>query len=243
MRVMEARELFRQITQEYFAGALVVPANQSRMPKPSQPLVTITTGNLRRPTTPNYALVDGESVAHYLSTLPFTVDLFTNGSPITDGETGETVAYEDNALDDILRYADFLNSEKVVEWSHLNDVSIVVDGQAQNMTGLVNDTLYQYRARLDVEFSFTQTAAGRAGVLEGLLYPTGDPKKPYTKTEPVQTESTTGGYETDYDRKIDEAVVDHDFEQTASGGGTQELAKENTGFSTSATIQEEKINE
>ena len=142
MRVGQAKELFRALTQQYFGGANVVFANQSRTAKQKEPLVVLTPGNVHRPQAPNYTFVGGEVVGHYLSRFSITVDLFTNGSPVVDEVSGKVVAYEDNAVDDMLSFADFLNSEHTVQWSHQNDVSILIDGDALNLTGVVNDTGY-----------------------------------------------------------------------------------------------------
>ena len=79
MRVGQAKELFRALTQQYFGGANVVFANQSRTAKQKEPLVVLTPGNVHRPQAPNYTFVDGEVVGHYLSRFSITVDLFTNG--------------------------------------------------------------------------------------------------------------------------------------------------------------------
>ena len=245
MRLMQARELFRQLTATYFSGAQIVFTNQSRAAKQKQPLVVITTGNVNRPSNPNYDNVDGVPVSYYLSRLPITVDLFTNGFPVIDEETGQTVAYEDNALDDMLSFADFLNSPYTVRWSHDNDVAIVIDGDVMNMTGLVNDNNYEYRARLNVLFFFTQKAVGDSAVLseKSVVYPTGDPDHPYTDEEPKPSESTTGGYETDYDRKNSQSTVDPVYEPTSSGGGSEELSQESAGYFEKAEIKEEKGNE
>ena len=94
MRVGQAKELFRSLTKEYFAEAQVVFANQSRTPMQAIPLVVITPGNVNRPTHPNYEVVDGVLVGNYLSRFSLTVDLFSNGAPVIDEETDETVAYE-----------------------------------------------------------------------------------------------------------------------------------------------------
>lgn len=151
MRVGQAKELFRALTQQYFGGANVVFANQSRTAKQKEPLVVLTPGNVHRPQAPNYTFVDGEVVGHYLSRFSITVDLFTNGSPVVDEASGKVVAYEDNAVDDMLSFADFLNSEHTVQWSHQNDVSILIDGDVLNLTGVVNDTSYEFRSRLTVQ--------------------------------------------------------------------------------------------
>ena len=69
MRVGQAKELFRALTQQYFGGANVVFANQSRTAKQKEPLVVLTPGNVHRPQAPNYTFVDGEVVGHYLPLL------------------------------------------------------------------------------------------------------------------------------------------------------------------------------
>lgn len=245
MRVGQAKELFRELTQRYFGGAEVVFANQSRSAKQDAPLVLLTPGNVHRPAAPNYSFVEGEVVGHYLSRFSITVDLFTNGAPVVDEETGRTVAYEDNAVEDMLSFADFLNSEHTVQWSHNNDVSILIDGDVQSLTGVVNDTSYEFRARMTVQFYFTQKAVGASTALleSSLQYPTGekDPetgKPTYTPIEPPDTESKSGPWGDEA-----EPIVTPTFEPTASGGGTEELAKEETGYFTEVEIKEETDSE
>lgn len=248
MRVGQAKELFRSLTKEYFAEAQVVFANQSRTPMQAIPLVVITPGNVNRPTHPNYEVVDGVLVGNYLSRFSLTVDLFSNGTPVIDEETDETVAYEDNAEDDLLAFVDFLNSEYALAWSHRNDVSILVDGDVLSLTGVVNDTTYQYRARLTAQFYFTQRTVGHAAVLseDSVKYPTGE-KDPetgepaYTSAAPEDTESRTGDWDRISGRKPeDNVIVKPEFTPTASGGGTEELASLETGYFTEAEIKEEK---
>ena len=47
MRVGQAKELFRALTQQYFGGANVVFANQSRTAKQKEPPATSTARRLR----------------------------------------------------------------------------------------------------------------------------------------------------------------------------------------------------
>lgn len=244
MRVSQAKELFRALTQQYFAGAEVTFTRQSRVAKPKIPLVTITPGNVKRPLAPVYEEVDGVLVGHYLSRISMQVDLFTHGLPVIDDETGQTVAYENTAMDDMLAFADFLNSQHTVEWCHEHDVSILIDGDAQDLTGLVNDNNYEFRSRLAVLFFFTQKAVGHAATLtEGSIqYPTGEVDQQtggpiYAPEEPKETDSSTGQFSTDSDS---DGIVVPVFEQTSSGGGTEELAKENTGYFTEVEIKEDK---
>lgn len=266
MRVTQAHELFRQITKQYFDSATVIFSNQSRAAKPDLGLVVLTPGSVKRPYLPNYRQTDDTLVGSYESRLTITVDLFTHGSPVIDEDTGKVAAYENTAMDDILSYADYLNSQFVTEWSYINDVTVLLDGDAQDLTGIINDNNYEYRARVTVMFYFTQQAVGMAGVAgEGSIrYPvyvrdpdTGDIERDedgnpsiehdpdtgtplYTDKPPVETESTEGGnYSTDADLVENGAIVEPEFTQTSTGGGTEELASMRVGYFTEVEIKEE----
>mgnify|MGYP001039048119 CR=1 FL=1 len=251
MRVSEAKKLFKELTQEYFAGAWVTFSRQSRVAKPEIPLVSITPGNVNRPLSPTYGNAGGEVLGYYLSRIQMTVDLFTRGKPVTDDETGKTVAYENTAVDDMLAFADFLNSPHTVDWSNIHDVTLLIEGDVQDLTGLVNDTNYEFRSRLVVSFYFTQRAVGQAAVAteESIqLAPVEPPTGPDPGTEgpggdtpgsgtPGSGEgSTPGGIQP----KPGDTVIVPQFEQTSSGGGSEELAKEMTGYFTEVEIKEEK---
>lgn len=256
MRVEQAKSMFQALTQSYFAQANVVFANQSRTPMQHIPLVVLTPGTVHRQPSPSYENIGGELIGNYLSRLSVTVDLFTNGSPVKDETTGEVLAYADSAEDDLLAFVDFLGSDYVIDWSHKNDVSVLIEGDVQSLTALVNDTTYQYRARVTVLFFFTHRTVERAAVLleSSIKYPVGhfdpetgefvqdiDPKtgEPVYTTEPPQeTESQTGDWP-----KIGEPVIRPEFSASDSGGGTKELADEKTGYFTEAEVKEEKVHE
>ncbi len=239
MRAAQAKELFRQLTAEYFCGATVVFANQSRQPKGMVPLVVITCGNVGRNQYANYGNVDGVVVGNYHSRLSVTVDLFTHGTPVIDEETGKSVGYEDTAIDDILAFADFVGSEYTTQWSQKNDITILTDGDAQSLTGVVNDTSYEYRSRLSFFVYFTQRTIDAAAIASerSILYPVNGE---YTPEKPIIKTSTTGNYGSPEETAIKNAVVEKTFTPTSSGGGSQELADDTTGYFTDAEIKEEK---
>lgn len=124
-------------------------------------------------------------------------------------------------------------------------MSILIDGDVLSLTGLVNETSYEFRSRLTVLFYFTQKAVGASTAMleNSLQYPTGE-KDPetgetiYTPTEPPEMESTSGPRSDE-----EEPLVTPKFEPTASGGGTEELAREETGYFTEVEIKEETGNE
>ena len=247
MRESEAKKLFKDLTQEYFAGAWVTFSRQSRAAKPAIPLVSITPGNVNRPLNPTYENAGGEVLGYYPSRIPMTVDLFTHGKPVIDDETGQTVAYENTAVDDMAAFADFLNSTYGVNWSNDHDVTLLIEGGIQDLTGLVNDTNYEFRSRMVVMFYFTQKAVGFTAVAteESVKPAATTPGEPGTppdgpdigdgETPGEGPGSTPGGKPVPGGN-----VIVPEFEQTSSGGGTEELAKEMTGYFTEAEIKEEK---
>lgn len=240
MRVNKVKELFHKLTEEYFSAATVVFANQSRQPKGDLPLVVISCGNVNRPQHITRDNVDGTLVGNYQSRLAVTVDLFTKGLPIIDENTGKTVAYADSALDDILAFADFIGSEYATEWCDAYDITISLDGDAQNLTGVVNNSSYEYRSRLSFFVYFTQKTIDSAAVAseESILYPTENGG--YTPEIPIPTTSTTGNYGSDEETAAENAVVEKMFTTTPSGGGNSELTDKEIGYFTEAEIREEK---
>lgn len=246
MRTTEVKELFRDLTQGYFAGAWVTFSRQSRAAKPEIPLVSITPGNVKRPLNPAYENAGGEMLGYYPSRIQMTVDLFTRGKAVFDNETGQTVAYENTAVDDMLAFADFLNSPHTVEWSNVHDVTLLIEGDVQDLTGLVNDNNYEFRSRMIVMLYFTQRAVGYAAVAteESIqLVPTDPPVTPNLGEEDLGSSDLGDEGDSTPDStkpKPGDTVIVPQFEQTSSGGGFEELAKETTGYFIGAEIKEEK---
>lgn len=255
MRATAAKELFRQITMQYFSGATVIFSNQSRMAKPELGLVVITPGQVKRNSMPNYELVDNTLVGCYQNRISMTVDLFTHGAAVV--ENGRTVAYENTAMEDILAYCDYLNSPFVTDWSHRNDVSILIDGDAQDLTGAVNDNNYEFRARVVLAYYFTSRAVGRAAILEenSILYPVyqRDPETGEIERDPsgapiITTDPATGEpvytdeppYDDPEEKVIEDgAIVTPEFTPTSTGGGNGILASQEDGYFSDAEIKEE----
>ena len=300
MRVNSVKMLFQAITQQYFAGANVIFSHQSRAAKPTLGLVVLIPGPVRRPQFPNPILIDGVQVSAYASRINFTVDLFTHGSPVIDPDTGDTVAYENTATDDMLSYVDYLNSHFVNIWSQLNDVTILTEGDVTDLTGAVNDNNYEFRARLNVVFYFTQYAVGAAGVLDedSIRYPvyerdpdsadfvydeegnpvpeidpeTGDVRRDKDGNTVFERDLSTGDVRRDEEGnpmvEIDpetglprytteppqerrsplsddpdigqDMVIEPEFTQPSTGGGSEELAGEKTGYFTEVDIKQEE---
>ena len=207
MRVSEAKELMRQLTKMFFNSSRVIFSNQSRKPKPSIPLVLLTQGNTERHLFPNYGVMQEATVSYYLSKMPVTVDYFTNGSAVLDDD-GIVVGYADNSEDMLTAFSDFLNSPYVTDWCKQRDIAVLPEGAVMFMSGVVNDSNYEYRSRININFYFTQKAVGYSGAYteDSIKYPvyeedpeTGEEKQK-TEKEPVwETDPDTGEIITDKD--------------------------------------------
>ena len=178
MRAEGVRTLLHAMTKRHFADANVTFARQSRAAKPKLDLVVMAFGQVHRPIHGSPAVVDGEVAVAYESRMSLTVDIFTHGRPVVDEETGATIAYDNTAMDDALLFSGYLASPFITEWSSKNDVAILPDGDAQDLTGILNETSYEYRARLNLLVYFTQYAIGHDGTIpeEFIVYDeNGDP--------------------------------------------------------------------
>lgn len=194
MRVKTAKELFRQITKVYFNEANVIFAQQSRVAKPKLNLVVITPGVIRRPYMANYGASKEELIGSYETRMSIIVDYFSKGTPITDASTDAVVAYDNTAMDEMIGFANYLNSKYVTDWCYMNDVAITIDDDAQDLTGIVNDNNYEYRARLSVQFYFTQRAVGQAAI--GSVEEDDVIRYPVPLEEILPLDNETGWFET-----------------------------------------------
>lgn len=241
MKSRAAKDLFLELTKSYFQGATVVFGHQSRAAKAEVPLVVISSGNVRRHSCPIQSVVDGYIVSSYQSRISLTVDLYTNGDPVRD-EVGAVVAFANNAIDDMISFVNFLNSDYVIHWCHQNDLSISVDGDVQDLTGLVNDTTYDYRSRLNLFLSYTQSAVGSSAVLaeSSILYPNEDgsvvvdgvsySEKPAIYRDSLVPPCGGLGIEDTSDVSDNNRIIRPVIDKTNSGGGSEDLAESEFGY-------------
>jgi hypothetical protein len=233
MTLSELRTEIRQLTELYFTGATVRFAKQSFTVKADKPLVLLTVAPVSRPMNPPVKVIDGRPVAFYPASTTIQVDLFTNGEQ-REIAPGFTPVAENTAEDDLLAFASFLNSEYATQWCHKRDIAIVVPQTVQDVTGLVNDTNFEFRAMMEVTVYFTMTAIGYTGTLapESVKHSGVNPDD----GEPYETEG--GDIQAD-----DVTSLVPEFKQTASGGVNVELASEEDGYFTNVEINGKLVKE
>lgn len=228
MNLSELKLLIKQLTELYFTGATVTYAKQSFVAKPVNPLVTLTTGAVSRPMNPPVKVIDGRPVCFYPASVPIQIDLFTHGRQ-TEVAPGITPIVENTAEDDMLAFTAFLNSEYAVQWCHERDIAIVVPATVQDLTGLIHDTNYEFRAMAEIVVYFTMAAIGYTGSLM-----------------PESVKHTGAGGEEIGGGDIQDAdvtVLKPEISQTPSGGGNSEMTGDEDGYFTNVSINDKLVKE
>lgn len=200
----------------YWGGAAVSWGATNKV-KPSAPLVVLQLGTVTRAGQPITQMVKGVVFSAYPSEVSLQIDLFTKGNTV-DIPGGAYV--ENTATSDLLDFINYLDSPATVEWSSRNDIGVSLMSGVQDLSEIISDTRWQYRAMAEIRLTFTQWAAEYNGILneEQIIFS--------DSGQPV-------------------GVIDANWQQTASGGGTEELARTKSGAFEDVSvnqIQEEYVN-
>jgi hypothetical protein len=188
--------------------------------KPNAPFVVIRMGTVTRPKQPIAQFVNGNYVACYPTETTVQVDLFTQGK--LQGNH-----YVNTAVSDLLRFVNYLDSPATVDWCERNDISIQLLSGVQDLSEIVNDTAWSYRAMCEFRVNFTEWVAEYEAVLgnEDIKV---DENGNITQDGAVVFDDTQGN-PIDIVHTTDDPTQ---YEQTPSGGGTHELADARTGYFT-----------
>ena len=255
MTQSELKEKLYDLVAVYFAS--LDPGNivwgKTKPLKPNSPMVSLGLAQVQRPYRPARQYVDGVIPDSYPSSTILRIDLFTKGAPTTD-KPNVTAQNENTAVNDLSDFANFLNSVYVDHWCGNSGVSLRAR-TVQDLTAINNETSWQYRALLEIDVGFMQNATGHTATsFEGgvPLHVNGKPMYNsetgmplYDNGQPMYDDH---GYPLDMNGDLlpdgetaplapldtdDEGVpIMPPVELTSSGGRSQELAKDFTGFFT-----------
>jgi len=217
----ELKQTLYNLVAEYFAGATITWGKVKAV-SPNVPQVVLNMGGITRPYLPITRNVSGILVNGYPSQTTLQVDLYTKGAA-TKTDPGIAAAYENTAVNDLTDFLNFINSAYVDEWGELHDVSILCN-RINDLTELVNDVAWDYRAMLELEIGFTQNAVGHTGTMyeEGMLY--------WENGRPRYDEDGNPLDENGNPIPVPPGVPRPPFTETPSGGRTPELASQTTGW-------------
>ena len=205
------RALFELVTLYFGEDLVEVSWGMTKRVASGAPSVVLSMGDVARSYHPVESIAAGVAVQAYPSATTLQVDLYTRGERLSD-EDGVTAAYENTAVSDLLAFVGFVNSGYAAEWAARNDVSILCS-TVSDLSGLMNDSSWGYRAMAELEVSFTDYAVGHTGLM-------------YDGGLPCDEGGNAGGSGA--------------YVPTPSGGGTQHLADQTAGWFGSAEINEEE---
>ena len=168
MTVKELRDALYDIIQEYFAGADIAWAEQNAV-KSSNPLIRLKLGSVKRPLHFIDGVENDAPLGYIASTTILTVNLFTHGEPVED-EDGY-IYYVNTALDDMLDFANYMQSPCADELYNKLNISIRPEGDAKDVSEVV-DNDYSYRAMQEFVVSFVDETRGYAGISRANWKPT-----------------------------------------------------------------------
>lgn len=161
MRINELRSHVYDIIAEYFAGAAVIWA-ENKYVKPNLPFITLKMDNLSY--AQHYITESDTDVSTNCkpSKIRLEVQLFTQGQEVED-EDGDTY-YENTAINDMADFLSYIDSDYVLNICDGLDISITTEGDIQDVSALLNDTQYEFRAMQEFFVTFLQTSQGFAGI-------------------------------------------------------------------------------
>jgi len=242
MTQRELKRLLYALVGTYFAvlqqqGNIVW--SKTKPVNPNSPYVSLKMGKIKRSYRPIRRFSDDVTVNSYPSRTLLEVNMYTKGAAVTD-DPNVTAARENTALNDLTEFVNFLGSEFVDSWCLANDVSIDCN-QVHDLTELVNDTSWDYRAMIEVKVGYTQHATGYTGTMydDGRPYHSnGNPKydKDGWPLDPDGNRLPGPPLEIGPDGK----PIYPPAESTPSGGGSQDLADQSTGWFDSVEIEYKK---
>ena len=214
MNQREVKQKLYELVAEYFA-LLKEQGNivwgKTKPVNPGSPMVALTTSDVIRSTRPARRYIDGVPHDSTPSKTMLKINLFTKGASTSD-EPGIMARNENTAVSDLTDFVDFINSVHIDHWCGRNGISLR-PYPVQDLTALTNDSSWAYRALLEVEVGFIQNAVGftNTNFEQGVKYDSeGNP------------------------------IGSHPFAPNPSGGGSQELADEFTGYFEQVEIEYKK---
>lgn len=233
MDLSEAKEAFRELTVKYFPNITVAYAKQSQMVKGDTPLVMLTFGVINRPINPPTQIIDGRPISYYETSVPVQIDLFTKGRKRKVAK-GISAAYENTAAEDLTKFVDFLNSEYAIQFCSSRDIAVIIPNAVTDLTDLINDTSYEFRAMVEVELRFTSVALGYSGTLSAQSIER-LPPEPGALPSTIDKATVFGDAEL-LMPEIETSFVIPKVQFSSSGGGNEELLEGEDGYFTNVAV-------
>ncbi|WP_313579957.1 hypothetical protein [Lacrimispora sp.] len=166
MNQSQVKNKLFELTSMFFQGATVAWVEQT-MTKPVVPYVTLRTGNINKTLFPCH---DEAGDRYYPCSTIAEINLYTKGRPRTVAE-GVTGNYENTATSDLMEFVKFLESGEIQNRIAAANMDIQLNPPIRDLTELLNDSKYRYRAMAEFTVSYMEKASGRYGVSDCMYIP------------------------------------------------------------------------
>lgn len=156
MKIAEAKEEFRKLVADYFGDSHVFYA-QTKMVKLPEPYITIQITGINRQVHESKLIEDSGYVDAYREIVASVdLNLYTKGRSIA----GSSTVYANTSLDDLVGFMDYLESEAGIGKQDTAGIAIAVDSQPKDLSALIREAQFQYRAMASFTLRFTDMTYG-----------------------------------------------------------------------------------
>lgn len=159
MKIEDAQHKLREMVAFYFGKGHVFYAGQ-KMAKLPEPYVTLQFTGMTRQANENIMMDDdGYSVAYRDIVLSVDLNLYTKGRSIG----GSAIVCENTSLSDLTDFLDYLDSEEGQGYQMEHGIAITVTSDPRDLSALIREAQYQYRAMAGLSVRITDTTYGDYG--------------------------------------------------------------------------------
>lgn len=162
MTTEQAQLLFEQLVKKYFAGTVVRWCETNQV-KPPYPFVVLKLTNVSRSVHPD-EYGDEEIRRQYLCTGRVTLNLYTGGRKSTAKPGMTSLPPRNTAVSDLQGFLHFLGSDAGQDFLEEHNISILEEGNTLDVSALLNESKYEYRAQQEFVLSFVDSTTGHSGV-------------------------------------------------------------------------------
>lgn len=157
MNFREAKKYSRHIVAAYYGDGHVFYAEQKMTKKPA-PYVTVKFNGLGKSRT-KITKYDKESQCnkdYWQANTKMELNLYTLGKNIAPD--GMEEQYENTAVEEIDDFVKYLVSDAISDSMVINDVVIALDGNIHDLTFLLHESQFRYRAMAEFVITFTDSS-------------------------------------------------------------------------------------
>lgn len=155
MNLNQVKAKLYDLTDKFFEGAAIIWTEQGNT-LPKLPYVTLRTGSLNKTLFP----VEDDGSRYYHCETVLEVNLYTQGKPVTIEEC-VTSSYENTVVSDLMEFVLFLESPEMVDKIANDGMDIQLMQNVRDLSELINDNSYRYRAMSEFTVTFVEKVSGR----------------------------------------------------------------------------------